>query len=184
MEIKGTALVSLQEFVKKNFQDRFDEWLNSLPETSQNIMKSSILTNSWYPIQDAVIEPTRKMCDLFYHGDIQGAWEAGRYSGEHALKGFYKVFVKIGSPEFILNKASRILPTYYKLSEMETITTRPKSSILRITKFPKPNVYLEYRIGGWIEKALEISGCKGLTVKITTSLANGDPVTEYLSEWM
>jgi hypothetical protein len=183
MEIKGTALISLQEYVRKKHPDRFEEWLNSLPEPSRNIMASSILTNSWYPIQDAIIEPTKKICDLFYNGDIKGAWEAGRYSAEHALKGIYKIFVKIGSPEFILNKASRILPTYYKLSEMETVITKPKSSILRVTKFSKPSIYLDYRIGGWIEKALEISGCEGLSVKITKSLAKGDSVTEYLSEW-
>jgi hypothetical protein len=183
MEIKGTAIISLQEFVKKNFRERFDEWLISLPEASRKIMDGAILVNSWYPIQDAVIEPTKKMCDLFYHGDVKGAWEAGRFSAEHALKGIYKVFVKIGSPEFIIDKSSRILPTYYKMSEMEVVITKPKSSILRITKFPTPNTYLEYRIGGWMEKALEISGCEGITIRITKSMANGDPVTEYLSEW-
>jgi hypothetical protein len=183
MEVKGTAIMSLQDFVKKLYKDRFQEWLNSLPEASRTIMGSVILTNSWYPLQEALVEPTKKICDLFYHGDVKGAWEAGRYSAEHALKGIYKIFVKIGSPEFILNKASRILPTYYKMSEMETITTKPKSAILRITKFPNLNIYVEYRVGGWIEKALEISGCKGLRVTMTKSLTKGDPYTEYLSEW-
>lgn len=35
MEIKGTAVKNTQEFVKTKYPDRYDEWLQSLPEASQ-----------------------------------------------------------------------------------------------------------------------------------------------------
>jgi hypothetical protein len=54
---------------------------------------------------------------------------------------------------------------------------------LHITKFEKPDSYVEYRIGGWMNKALEISGCKNVKTLITKDIAKGDKVTEYVMSW-
>ncbi len=183
MEVKGTAVESIPIFVKKKFSDRFEEWLNSLSETSQKIMREKILPSSWYPLREAIIIPTQKICELFYKSVDEGAWEAGRFSADYALHGIYKWFVKIGSPGFIISRASTIFSTYYKPSEMKPVENFPKRAVVHITHFPEPNRLIELRIGGWIERALEISGCKDLKVEITKSLTKGDPVTEFVMEW-
>ncbi len=45
------------------------------------------------------------------------------------------------------------------------------------------NKVVEYRIAGWIERALEICGCMNVTVNITQSLTDQDPCTEYNITW-
>jgi hypothetical protein len=182
MEVKGTAVKSIPEFVRRNFSSRFDEWFDSLPDASKEIMKA-VLVGDWYPLRDAIIEPTKKVCDLFYDGKEEGAWEAGRFSADHALKGVYKVFVKIGSPGFVIDRASRIFSTYFRPSELEVVKKSPKGAVMHVVKFPEPNRLVELRIGGWMERALEINGCKGPEVKITRSLTRGDPVTEFVLKW-
>jgi hypothetical protein len=42
---------------------------------------------------------------------------------------------------------------------------------------------IEKRIGGWIEKALEITRCEDINIEISQSMAKGDPVTEYRISW-
>jgi hypothetical protein len=42
---------------------------------------------------------------------------------------------------------------------------------------------VEARIAGWMQRALEINGCKNIIVKMPKSLTKGDPVTEYLVNW-
>ena len=183
MEVKGTAVESIPVFVKKKFAHRFEEWLNTLPESSRKIMREKILPSAWYPLQEALIIPTQKICELFYRSVEEGAWEAGRFSADYALHGIYKWFVKLGSPGFIIGRASTIFSTYYRPSKMVLVENSPKRGVVHIVQFAEPNRLVELRIGGWIERALEISGCKELKVEITKSLTRGDPITEFIMEW-
>jgi hypothetical protein len=89
----------------------------------------------------------------------------------------------IASPKYMIDRASKILVTFYEPTAMEVNELRPNGVTLHISRFPNCNAILEHRIGGWIEKALEICGCKSLSLKITKSLSSGDKVTEYIIDW-
>lgn len=184
MEVKGSSVSSIPDFVRERFPDRFDEWLNSLSEESREIMKESIIPAiSWYPIQSGLIEPTRKICELFFDHNENGAWEAGRFSAEKGLIGVYKMFVKLGSPKFIVGRAATIFSSYYKPSTMKIAREGSKEVVLHITEFPGLERLVELRICGWIERALEISGSKDLSVELTKSLTAHDDVTEIVVQW-
>lgn len=42
---------------------------------------------------------------------------------------------------------------------------------------------IEHRIGGWMERALEICGSKNVTVRITKSMTENAEYTEYSIIW-
>jgi hypothetical protein len=94
MDVKGVAVKSIQLFVEKKYSDRYNEWLNSLSEKSKLIFNGRIIDGAWYDMYDAVVEPTDKICKLFYNGSERGAWESGRYSAEVGLKGIYSFLLK------------------------------------------------------------------------------------------
>jgi len=184
MEVKGTAVKSIKEFVEIRFKDDYDKWLKSMPEESQEIMKGGIFANNWYPMKAGAVEPTKALGKLFYNNDIkQAAWESGRYSAEVGLKGVYKIFVMIAKPQYIMQRASRVFTSYYSPSDLSVVENHDKGLTLHITKFPEPEPIIEYRIAGWCEKALEFTNCKNVRAKITKSLANGDNVTEIVMSW-
>lgn len=183
MEVKGLSVASTPAFVQHSFGSRFNEWIDSLSSESREIMSNCILASNWYPLQEAFIEPTRKICDLFYGGRDKGAWEVGRYSADIALKGIYKLFVKLGSPEFLIKRASKVMSTYYRPSELIVHEMSSGKAKVHIVKFPEANRFIELRIAGWMERAMEISGCRHVDIKITRSLAKGDLVTEFATEW-
>ena len=184
MKVKGSAVATLPVFVKeKSGEEGFQKWLAALSPEAQEIYKNNILTTGWFPLKQALSEPTKKICDLFYNGNMKGAWESGRFSAEQGLKGVYKVFIKLGSVAFITKKASSILPTYYNPSEMKVVDLQSNSAVVHITKFEEPNEVIDNRIGGWMEKALELSGCKTIKISITKSLAKGAPHTEFQLKW-
>ena len=54
---------------------------------------------------------------------------------------------------------------------------------MRISHFPELDKTTEFRICGWIERSLEISGSKNVKVEITKSLTNFQPVSEYELRW-
>ncbi|MBW1642689.1 MAG: hypothetical protein JRJ76_07605, partial [Deltaproteobacteria bacterium] len=115
--------------------------------------------------------------------DENGAWEAGRFSADKGLIGVYKMFVKLGSPKFIVGRAATIFSSYYKPSKMEIAGEAEKEVVLHIKEFPELERWVELRICGWIERALEISGSKVIKVELTKSLTNQDTVTEIVVQW-
>jgi len=181
MEIKGTALVSTKDFIEKKFgDDGYKKWLTELPEKTAKIYSESILLSQWYPLKESLIEPSQVMCDMFFKSDVKGAWEAGRHSADFSLKGIYRIFVKMGSPQFIAQRASVILPLFYKPSKMSAEMLGNTTCSIKIHEFSDICDIIENRIGGWIEMALELSGGKSRGVEITKSLTSGHEYTEFI----
>jgi hypothetical protein len=184
MEVKGSAIIVLPKFIKSNFGTKnFNIWLESLSEEAKKVYKSKILISSWFPLKTVFIEPTRRMCDMFYKKNPKGAWEVGRFSAEYALKEFYKAYVRVATPQSLTKRASQIFSTYYKPSSMRVVEISEKKILLKITEFPEMDEIVENRILGWVEKALEICDCKNLKLDVVKSLIHGDPASEIEITW-
>lgn len=184
MEVKGTAVQSIKEYVKTNHPDLFQLWLSKLPEESQHIFKNLISVGDWFPARQALVVPTETAGRLLHGNDIKkGAWLLGRYSAETALTGIYKVFLLIASPTYIIGRASKVFATYYRPIEMEVVDKSDKKVVLHMLKCHGYDEVICWRIGGWMEKALEMCGCNNLQVKISTSIDGNEPVTLFTITW-
>lgn len=184
MNVKGTALTTTRDFVKTKFPSRYNEWLNSLPEDSKLFYSSSIDATKWYPLNGGYMIPIKKVVDLFFNGDsVKGGEEVGRYSAEVALKGFYKVFLLVASPNYLMGRASRMFSTFYDPSEIGVVSMGSNSAIFRIIKFEEIDTALEHRIAGWILRALELANCKEPSYKITKALSKGAESTDIEFSW-
>lgn len=183
LEVKGTAVEATSLFVKRRFGAAgHDSWLSSLSEQSREILAHP-MPSLWYPIDAGFVQPTKMVCDLFFSGDKKGAREIGRFSAESALRGIYKIFVRFGSPGWILAKGSKVFETYYRPCAFETTKLEGTTCVLTIRKFPEPSGYVEARICGWIERAFQIHGVASCDVAITRSIAAGDSAIEILAKW-
>lgn len=184
MDIKGTAVMAIRDYVKENYPNQFIAWKEALPEDIKSIYNGMIDATKWYPAEKAAAIPTSEISRMFFNNNVKkGAWESGRYSAEKGLKGIYKFYVKAASPGHLISRASRIFAAYYQPCKLTLIKSDSKSATLHLCHDEKPEEVIEYRIAGWIEKALEISGCKNIFVEITKSLTRGDECTEFSMNW-
>ncbi|MHC1704165.1 MAG: hypothetical protein AB9846_09685 [Tenuifilaceae bacterium] len=184
MEIKGTAVKATPDFVKDKFGPRYNEWLKSLPETSKQIMEQPIYATTWYSLIDAVIIPTQKAAELFYNGNYAtAANEIGRYSAEIALKGIYKIFVRVSSPHFVLSRASSIFSTYYQPADIRVIESAEKKAVLQLSKFHPNEKLIMNRIAGWIEKTLEITLKSALKVDVENHIEGSNLTSRITIIW-
>ncbi|HEX2395263.1 MAG TPA: hypothetical protein VHI78_07955 [Bacteroidales bacterium] len=183
MQIKGSAVKSISDFLKKSHPDKFTVWLNSLPQDSKTIFENPVLSTNWYSLREAAIVPTEILGRLLFNDEVKGAWQCGRFSAESALTGIYKFFIKAATPSFIVDRAGKIFSTYYQPSKMSVIEKGEDWVRLKVSDFDEPSKLIEHRIGGWIEKAIEIHGVSFVTVDIQKSMAQGDPWTEYMVKW-
>ncbi|MFC1528556.1 hypothetical protein ACFL5B_01460 [Candidatus Latescibacterota bacterium] len=184
MEVKGEAVLSLPLFILKKFGSKgYNQWLESISPEAKKVYSKPIHKSDWFPLKEVVVEPTRKICELFFNNSKRGAWEGGRYSAEYGLKGIYKVLVKLATPQILIKKAGPILASYYNSGSLEVAESSKNHVVIRITNFSEMDKIIEYRLGGWMERAIEICGCKNVTVRITKSLTENDPFTEFKISW-
>jgi hypothetical protein len=183
MEIKGSAVRSIPDFIRKTQPEKYQIWLDALPEASQVYFRENILPSNWYPLRNAAVIPTEVMGKVLFNDPVKGAWQCGRYSAETALTGIYKFFIKAASPFFIVDKAGKIFTTFYQPSAMEVTEKGSDYVVLHITRFDEPDALIENRIAGWIERAMEIHGFGYVQVDIPLSLARGDAYTELRVKW-
>ena len=129
MEIKGSALKSIPEFVRKHFPLRQNEWLEVLPESSKKIMNGLIFANNWYPMQDGLVLPMKTISKVYYNGDDEKTAKStpAYFDAQSALNGIYKFFIQFGSPKYIIEKAGRIFTTYFQPSEIVVMNATKKA---------------------------------------------------------
>lgn len=184
MQVKGTSIKTTRDFVKTKFKGQYDKWLNTLSQESQKLYKNSVDITQWYDLKTAYTDPLNKIVELFYNKDYEkGGAEIGKYSAEVGLKGVYKVFLMVATPQFLMKRASRAMETFYQPSEIEVTDKAPNEKIVTIKKFDGLTLALEYRIAGWIEKALEMCKCKAIQYEFTSNISKGQNNTTIIFKW-
>lgn len=184
-EVKGVIIHS----IPKNILDKFGQyglkrWLELISPQARKVFSSEIDQEAWFPLKEMLVEPMANIAQLFYDWDLKAAsWEFGRLSADVRFHGILKILVKIPSPNTLVNKAGEYLSSYYRPCTIYVPVSEPKFCMVRISNFPDLDKTTEYRICGWMERSLEISGCKGVKVDIVKSLTNFQPVSEYELRW-
>lgn len=96
MKVKGIIILLVQNFIKENFLNRYDEWLSKFGEEFRGIYLNLVMVLEWYLYQLGLIKLMELLVSMFYGNDFKKfLWKVGRFSVEVGLKGIYKVFVLI-----------------------------------------------------------------------------------------
>ncbi len=184
MQVKGTGIKTTKEFVKSHFESEYSTWIENLPLKSKELYTFNVEFTGWFPIQEAYIQPLENIISMFYKGNsVEGGKAIGRFSADYALKGVYKVFLLVASPQFLMRRASKIMKTFYKPCKINVAENGNKSVVLTILRFDKMNEALEHRIGSWYQRALELANCKRVTYTIQKTLTKNDSATEIVFNW-
>lgn len=185
MMVRGKTIILIPPFIKKKFgEEGLIYWLNKITPQARKVYDGKIDVNAWYPLKEILLEPTANIAGLFYEWKIQpAAWELGRYSAEYRFAGVGKILIKFPSPNYFVSKGVEYLTDYYRPCELQVHENGDGYAVVRVTRFPEIDKTVEFRIGGWIERGLEMNGCKDLNVEITKYLTHFDPYTEYSIHW-
>lgn len=182
MLVKGAVLKPMPRFVKERYPAQYEAWMELLTEEARTVLERGIVT-SWYPIGRAMIEPTEVLCGLVEDPADEVAWQLGRFSADFALRGIFRIFVRLGSPGFIVKRASHVFNTYYTNAVLRVHASGPRHVTVYLLEFPEPNHLVERRIGGYMERAVEISGGRDVRSTVVSSLAAGDERGEFHFTW-
>lgn len=184
LEAKGISVLTSLNFVLSKFgKEELDKLISSLSKPAQDILRSKILVTDCYPYDISVVEPTMKICDMYFQGDIRGAYEMGRFGAEGALKGFYNVFIKIGSISCLASRASRVIETLYRPASVNVLEGDKNHILFQIVNFPDQSGILEQRLLGWATRTLELNGIESVDMMFNKRTSQGDPYIEVYAKW-
>jgi len=154
------------------------------PEYATQV-REGIMIHHWYPI-GFYVELNRAIDKLLGKGDLKLVWELGRASADESLHGIYKVFFKVGSPEFVVKAAATIWKQYYdtgKLTIVDEHAPQGKRFRMIVEGLQTEDEVMWLAIGGWVERTLQLSGGKNVKVEISRSHVRPGSNCEYVCSW-
>jgi hypothetical protein len=184
VEIKGSVINDSINAVKlRSGEEMFKKILDQLNTNTRKIFERPIISHTdWYPL-DAFLQYLEADLKLTANGDENELIKRSEELIEKQLRGIYKVFVKLGSPEFIINRVSLSQHHYLKGLTIESNLIEPEKARVKYIGFEKQHSLIGFSIIGYYKKALEISGAKNVKVSYITKIEEGKGFCELEIEW-
>lgn len=185
-KVKGSTFVPRLNFMLSHDPGGYRERvMQQVPAACAQEIEKGMLTNQWYPLE-WYVELNRAIDLVFGQGDMKLVWELGRVSADEALKGIYKVFYRVGSPEFIIKSAAVVWKQYYDCGQLQ-ISNEPcprgKKIRVAVKSFETPTEIIWMAVGGWIERTLELSGGRNVKIEISRTRVLPGTDCEYVCTW-
>lgn len=183
VQIKGSAIKETIAQVKSRAgEDAFQKILGLLDEETRKICKGEIYSSSWYPLElfTRFLEiEIRVLAD----GKEEMVTRGSEAIIEKQLRGIYKAFVKLGSPEFVIKRIAAVHATYFQGVPIEVHLQGTGKALVRYTGFEKQHRIMGFAIIGFFKKALEISGAKDVVLYFTIPIEEGGAFSELSIAW-
>jgi len=183
VQIKGTAVLDTIAMVKKRAgEEGFKKIVALLNEDAKKLFQGEVFTSSWYPL-DLFTQFLEVEIRESAGGNEELLIKGSEAVIERQLRGIYKVFVKLGSPEFVLKRIAAVHATYFRGVEIRVEMTGPGNATIRYTGYEKQHRIIGFAIIGFFRKALEISGAKNVQARFATPIEAGKGYAELAISW-
>jgi hypothetical protein len=184
VEIKGIAVNDAIKAIKVSHGDQaYNKIIGLLKGESRKLFENAtILSSEWYPL-DAFVQFLEMDIKVTLQGDEKELIRRSEALVERQLTGVYKVFVRWGSPEFVLNRISIVHRSYYRGVDIEISLPSAGKAIVKHTGFAKQHRLMGLANIGFYRKALEISGAKDVSAEYATSIEDDKGYCELVLSW-
>jgi hypothetical protein len=107
----------------------------------------------------------------------------GRHSAERNLTTIYRLFFRISSVRFVIERAPRLYSMHYDTGELKVATQSENHVLLQLEHVDEPNCAHCASIQGWAAKAIELSGGKLRETTRGRCRRNGATGCEFSFRW-
>jgi uncharacterized protein (TIGR02265 family) len=181
-QVKGTAVQSSARYVRERFgEEALAGVLAALPEEDRTPL-ASVLPSSWYPME-AFLRFMQEAKRQLGGSEPEVLRNMGRASAEYGVTGVYKIFFKVGSPEFIIGRATGVFSSYYDTGRIAVVESRSGRTVVEMTGLEGSAPEFCERIYGWMHRTLELAGAKNLRSAHSLCTHRGDAVCRFEGSW-
>lgn len=181
-EIKGTVLLDTIAAIKARAGEaELLRILRNLGGQTRSIFQGPVHASNWYSL-DAFVEFLEADIRETAGGDRAVLTSRSEKVIESQLRGIYKIFVRLGSPGFVITRISAVHATYFKGVEIIP-EVEEHSATIKYVGFQRHHDIMEYAILGFFRKALEMSGAEHALLKFTVPISHGAAYSELTITW-
>lgn len=183
VEIKGSAVLDSITGIKKRDGERgYEEIVAQLDDETRKIFVTTISASSWYPL-DAFLRFLTVELRKSAGGNEEVLVTRSEKVVERQLRGVYKIFVKMGSPEFLMKRIAAVHATYFNGVGIEFKSLGAGAAVIRYTGFAPEHRLIGFTLIGFFRKALELSGAKEREVRFIKRIEEGEGYAELAVNW-
>jgi hypothetical protein len=180
-QIKGTALIdSIAALQRRKGPHALEAVLERLRPSWRELFRGALSPSGWYSL-DVFAEFLR--CTIQPGEPATLLAQRSEAAIEHQLRGVYRMFVKLGTPTFVLKRMAVIHQTYFRGVTIEVESIGKRQAFVRYAGFRPQHEILEHVIVGFFRKALELSGAQGCIINVVTPIASGRRIAEFELNW-
>ncbi len=181
-EIKGTVLADTINAIRNRAGDpELQKIISQLSPAAREAFEQPIQISTWYPL-DTFVEFLEVDIQISAEGNREVLIARSEKVIEAQLRGIYKIFVKLGSPGFVITRISAVHATYFKdvhiIPELQDY-----SATIKYVGFAKHHDIMQFIILGFYRKALEICGAKQVSLNFTVPISEGGAFSELNISW-
>jgi len=183
VQIKGSAIQeTINQIKSRSGDDALNKILGLLDEESRRVLQREIFSSTWYPL-DVFTRFLEVEIKVLASGNEEMVTRGSEAVIERQLRGIYKAFIKLGSPEFVIKRIAAVHATYFNGVPIEVDMLGPCSASVRYKGFQKQHRIMGFAIIGFFRKALEISGAKNVDTHFTVPIEEGKEFAELSITW-
>jgi len=183
VQIKGSAIKdTINQILRRAGEDALKKIVEQLDDQAKAVFQGEIYASSWYPL-DVFTRFLELEIKVLAGGNEEMVTRGSEAVIERQLRGIYKAFVRLGSPEFIIKRIAAVHVTYFEGAPIEVEWPAPRSAVVRYRGFQKQHRIMGFAIIGFYRKALEISGAKNVAIQFTVPIEQGREFAELTISW-
>ena len=182
-QVKGSAITARIRFVRERFgESGYRRVHDALSPEHRALLDARVLPHAWVPY-DFFIALNVEIDRMFGAGDLASCVEMGRFAADVNLPTLYRIFYKLGSPLYIMQKAAKVWAVHYDSGELQAAEDGPNAVRLRIDGFAEPHRAHCLSVLGWAARSIEISGATLLSADEPLCRARGEEACEMILKW-
>jgi len=183
VQIKGTAIKEAVEQIKAHVPpDAFENILEQLDPETRKLIESDLVSSNWYSL-DLFARCLEVQNRVLAGGNEEMIIRGAEAANERQLRGVYKAFVKVGSPEFVIERLAAVHATYFQGVSIEVQLQGKGKALIKYVGFQKQHRIMGFAIIGFFKKALELSGATDVLTHFATPIAEGKGYSELSVAW-
>lgn len=185
---KGILFGHLQDFAERTRgKAAYETAAAKLSAADREILSGFVLALGWYPVGT-----WNRLLEAYLHTNFEnprrGMDEFAAYLGERELRGVVKFAIKLGSPEFMLNRTSFLWSRYFDSGEFSAHEVGPRNYQLFLSaplgEEDAPSRYnCAQGVGAWLTRGLALAGSSEGKVEERRCRFDGAPRCEFVATW-
>ena len=180
--IRGSALIPRVAWLRLRHAQHWAAILQGVQPQTRELIEMHPISTGWYPFEQFVDLMT--VADkVAGNGDLELVRALGHHAATANLSTILRMFIRFGSPEYILGKAAKVWSLYHDTGRGESEPLGKNSIAFSVFEHGAPHRVLCMTLLGWTRGYLEMAGCKSVRVVETKCRLQGSDCCRFDAGW-